>query len=96
MQEREDALASARMGLKALLGQRLEARAEKIAARLEQLALSPDDQVALRGLQLWLDRVHGRAVQPTRDDTPTVASTLEELEGLTLEELGALARDLPA
>ena len=92
---REDAETSARLGLRALLGQRLEERADAITARLEALALSPDDQTALRGMQLWLDRVHGRAVQPTRDDTPTVAGSLAELEAMSLDELAELARGLP-
>lgn len=83
------------MGLKAMLAQRMEERADAITDRLERLALSDDDQTARAGLALWFDRVHGRAVQPTRDDTPTVASALASMDDLSLEELAALAQGLP-
>ena len=82
------------MGLKALMGARLEARAADLTARLERLALSSDDAIALRGIELWLSRVHGRAVQPTRDETPEVPADVEALRALSPEERRALLRSI--
>ena len=93
---RREALTAVQKGLRVLLAERLEARADAIATRLEALALSTDDQTALRGMQLWLDRVHGRAVQPTQDVTPSVGTDLAALQAMGLDELAALARRLPA
>ena len=92
---RREALTAVQKGLRVLLAERLEARADAIATRLEALALSTDDQTALRGMQLWLDRVHGRAVQPTQDVTPSVGTDLTTLQGMSLDELAALAHRLP-
>lgn len=92
---RRTALTAAQKGLRVLLAERLEARADAITARLEALALSTDNQTALRGMQLWLDRVHGRAVQPTQDVTPSVGTDLTTLQGMSLDELAALAHRLP-
>lgn len=92
---RRTALTAAQKGLRVLLAERLEERADAITARLEQLALSTDDATALRGMQLWLERVHGRAVQPTRDETPSVGTDLAALQGMSLDELAALAHRLP-
>lgn len=91
---REQAEEAHRMGLKALLGARLEERAEALTARLERLALSADDAIALRGIELWLSRVHGRAVQPTRDETPEVPADVEALRSLSPGERRALLRSL--
>lgn len=91
---REHAEEAARKGLKALMGERLEERADALTARLEALALSPDDATALRGIELWLSRVHGRAVQPTRDETPDVPADVEALRSLSPEERRALLHAL--
>jgi multidrug efflux pump subunit AcrA (membrane-fusion protein) len=87
---REDAEVSQRMGLRALLGARLEEEAEAVTARLRTLALSPDDGVALQGLKLWLERVHGRAVQPTADVTVDMPTDDVELARMTPEERRSL------
>lgn len=87
------------MGLQALMGVRLEERADALTSRLERLALSTDDAIALRGIQLWLERVYGRAVQPTRDETDDVDPLVETLRSLSPEERRAmlgLAPSLPA
>lgn len=89
---REEAEEAARMGVKALMGQRLEARAAALTARLEALALSDDPQIALRGIQLWLERVYGRAVQPTADVTPELPASLEAYKTMSPEERRALLR----
>jgi hypothetical protein len=95
MEARRDLEKQAQMGLRALLGARLEAKAAAVATRLEELALSTDDATALRGLGLWMDRVFGRSVQPTREETPPpMPDNLEELEALSWDEQLALLRSL--
>jgi hypothetical protein len=69
----------------------LENYADDVTDRLRRLALSTDDSTALQGIKLWLERVYGRAVQPTRDETepvnPLVSTTLRSpvRAGLVLE-----------
>jgi hypothetical protein len=92
MEARRDAEESARLGVTALMGQRLEARADVVTDRLEALALHPDPQIALRGIQLWLERVHGRAVQPTQDVTEERNPLVDAFAALPPEERRALLR----
>jgi hypothetical protein len=89
---RRDAEESARLGLTALLGQRLEEEAETVTERLRNLALSPDPGVALQGIKLWLERVHGRAVQPTADVTEERNPMVEAFASLSPEERRTLLR----
>ena len=56
---------------------------------------SADDLRRAQAAEYLLSRVYGKPAQPTRDETPTVATALAELDDLSLEELGALARGLP-
>ena len=92
---RKDAVEASQMGLKALLGQRLEAEAEALTERLRDLALSTDDQIALRGIELWLSRVYGKAVQPTADVSTELPSDVEALRSMDPEERRALLRAMP-
>jgi hypothetical protein len=86
---------AAQKGLKALLGERLEEKADAITERLQSLALSRDDATALRGIELWLSRVRGRAVQPTRDDTPIeLPEDVQALRAMSPEERRALLHQL--
>jgi hypothetical protein len=91
-QQREAAADLVRKGSKVLIAEQLEADAEAVTARIRSLALSPDDQTAQQGIKLWLERVHGRAVQPSMevadDSNPVVAAFLT----LTPEERRALLR----
>lgn len=67
--------------------------------RLERLALSPDDSTAIQGIKLWLERVHGRAVQPTADVTEERNPLVDAFASLSPEERRAmlrLARSLPS
>ncbi len=83
------------MGLKALLGRELEREASALTARLRSLALSADDAIALRGIELWISRVHGKAVQPTSDVTPDLPADVEALRALSPDERRALLRAMP-
>lgn len=99
VEDREAAVEQARLGLTAMMAARLEERADALTRRLEGLALSPDDSIALRGIQLWLERVHGRAVQPTADVTEGRNPLVEAFAALSPEERRAmlrLAQPLPA
>ena len=91
---REDAENAARMGLRGMLGARLEARADALTARLEGLALSQDDAIALRGIELWLSRVYGKAVQPTQELQTELPVDTDALEAMSTEERRALMRSL--
>lgn len=57
---------------------------------------SPEDLRRAQAAELLMSRVHGRPAQPTRDETPTLHGDLAQLEAMSLEELSALARGLPA
>ncbi len=95
---REHAEETARLGVQALLGRQMEADAEAITARLRALALSSDDATSRAGLQLWFDRVLGRAVQPTRDETAERNPVLDAFASLSPDErrqLLRLAQPLP-
>jgi len=75
------------MGFLALVGLKTEERAEALVGRMVELALSPDDATALRGLQLLADRAFGRPVSRTEDLTPpTVPASVEELRGMPREQ----------
>ena len=95
---REDAEESARLGVQALMGRALEERAERVVGRLVDLALSTDDATALRGIQLLLERVHGRAVSQSIDLTPERNPVVEAFASLTPDQrraLLSLAQPLP-
>lgn len=92
---RENAKEAAALGLRALLGQRLEARADRITSRMEALALSEDDSTALRGLELWMSRVYGKAVQPTQDVSTELPADVEALRAMSPEDRRALLRSMP-
>jgi hypothetical protein len=92
VKEREDALRRGQLGLKALMGQRLEAEAEEVTERLRALALSDDDATALRGIELWLSRVYGRPIQPTQEVTVDMPVNWDELNAMTPEQRRALLR----
>lgn len=92
------AVESSRKGLNVLLGERLEAKADEMVTALESLAFSSDPSVALQGIKLWLERVYGRAVQPTADVTEERSPLVEAFAALTPEErraMLALAPSLP-
>jgi len=62
------------------------------------LALNPDPTVALQGMKLWLERVYGRAVQPTADVTEERNPLVDAFLALSPEErrrMLALAPSLP-
>jgi hypothetical protein len=97
VEEREDAVRSARLGLEARLAARLEEEADAVTSRLRELALSRDDSTALRGIQLWLERVHGRAVART-EEVATANPLVEAFAALDPEErrrMLRLAQPLP-
>jgi hypothetical protein len=95
---RRDLEESARKGLNALMGERLEAEADVFVERLRDLALSPDPGVALQGMKLWLERVYGRAVQPSvelADDSNPVVAAFTALSPEERRTLLRLAQPLP-
>ena len=63
-----------------------------------KLALSPDDPTAIQGLKLFQERVYGRAIQPTRDESPEnpLAHALSSLSPEERRALFAVARTMPA
>ena len=87
---RAAAVEQARLGLQARLAQELEAEAEALTARLRALALSEDDGTALQGIKLWLERVHGRAVQPTADVTESSNPVVDAFAAMSPDERRAL------
>jgi hypothetical protein len=97
-QERERKRERARMSTKDRIAEVLEELQGDVEAayRAALTTGSAEDLRRAQAAELLMSRVHGRPAQPTRDETPTVASSLEELERLSLEELSALARGLPA
>lgn len=96
-EDREHVASEARKTVK----QQLAGLSEELVGDLRAAyrdAIQTGSQEALRRAQAaeyLLSRVYGKPAQPTRDETPTVASALEELDSLSLEELAALAHDLP-
>jgi hypothetical protein len=94
-QARRDAVEARRMGLQALLGQRLEARAERVAEVLDGMLDHEDTEVQRKGLELWLNRVYGRAVQPTQELAPDLPQDVEAVRAMSPEERRALLRTLP-
>jgi hypothetical protein len=94
---RSDALEAARKGTRVKLGEAVEELGSELVAayRAALRTGSPEDLRRAQAAEYLLSRVYGRPAQPTRDETPTVASALSELEALSLEELSALARSLP-
>lgn len=95
VEAREAAVEASRMGVQALMGRELEARAEAVVSRMVDLALSADDGVALQGLKLLLERVHGRAVQPTQQLEAEMPAELAALRLLSPEELRSLFHAVP-
>ena len=96
--EREDAQRQAKLGFNALLGQRLEAKAERVADLLESMLDSEDRSEALAALRYWTERVHGRPVTPTVDMTPERNPVVEAFASLTPDQrraLLSLAQPLP-
>ena len=92
---RKDGEEAKRMGLKAMLGARLEAEAERITNVLSSLLESEDEGIRLRAIEQWMSRVYGKAVQPTSDVTPELPADVEALRALTPEERRALLRAMP-
>jgi hypothetical protein len=94
-ERKRDAVEQGRMGLQALLGQRLEARAERVAEVLDGMLDHEDTEVQRKGLELWLNRVYGRAVQPTQELPTDLPHDVEALRAMSPEERRALLRTLP-
>jgi len=92
LRKREEQEEVARLGVRAMMGQRLEAEADALTDRLRSLALSEDDSIALRGIELWLSRVYGRPVQPTEDRTEQAPSLPQDILALSPEERRTLLR----
>lgn len=95
VEARTDAVEAARMGLRALMGARLEERADKIVTVLDGLLDSPDESIRLRAIEQWMSRVYGKAVQPTQDVPADMPTDLDQLRAMTPEERRALLRSLP-
>ena len=72
----------------------MEQKAEDVAAKMEALALHDDPAIALRGVELWLSRVYGKAVQPTQELQQDVPVDVEALQAMSTEERKALFRSL--
>lgn len=69
--DRKQRLTEAKLSTRERLARRLEAEGAAVEERIVRLALSSVDETSIRGLQLWLDRVLGRATQ-TIDQTSTI------------------------
>lgn len=82
------------MGLAALIGAKVEDRAEDLVRRALELALSPDDATAKAGLQLLWDRHLGRPISRTEDVTPELPADIEALRSLSPDERRAMLRSL--
>lgn len=97
-EERSDVVERGRKGLKALMAERLEERADVIVARLVDVVEHGTDADALRAAEVLMSRVYGRPVQPTEDLTPQrVPTTADEVRAMSPEERRALlALALPA
>jgi vacuolar-type H+-ATPase subunit E/Vma4 len=92
---RSKAEEAATLGIRGLMGARLEAEASALTERLRALALSEDDAIALRGIELWLSRVYGKAVQPTQEVSTDLPVDMDALRALSPDERRALLRSMP-
>ena len=92
---RSDAIEASQTGLRALMGQKLEAESVALTQRLRDLALSEDDSTALRGIELWLSRVYGKAIQPTQDVSTELPADVAAIRAMSPEERRAMLQSLP-